>query len=47
LRQVHLIHAELDGELDRFGFGVAPGDMGENITTRGLGLLGFGPGSGC
>jgi MOSC domain-containing protein YiiM len=41
LRQVHLIHAELHEELNQLGFGVAPGDMGENITTRGLDLLGL------
>ena len=41
LRQVHLIHAELHDELNLLGFGVAPGDMGENITTRGLDLLGL------
>lgn len=41
LRQVHLIHAELHEELNRLGFRVAPGDMGENITTRGLDLLGL------
>ncbi|MEZ0172502.1 MOSC domain-containing protein [Microvirga sp. TS319] len=39
LRQVHLIHAELFDELARKGFSVAPGEMGENITTRGLDLL--------
>src|ERR1700752_2160229 len=39
LRQVHLIHAELHEELRMAGFTVKPGDMGENITTRGLGLL--------
>jgi MOSC domain-containing protein YiiM len=41
LRQVHLIHAELHDELNAAGFGVKPGDMGENITTRGLDLLGL------
>ena len=41
LRQVHLIHAELHDELNRLGFDVAPGDLGENITTRGLDLLGL------
>ncbi len=41
LRQVHLIHAELHDELNVAGFNVAPGDMGENITTRGLDLLGL------
>lgn len=39
LRQVHLIHAELLDELRVRGFGVKPGDMGENVTTRGLDLL--------
>jgi MOSC domain-containing protein YiiM len=39
LRQVHLIHAELLDELNAAGFNLKPGDMGENITTRGLGLL--------
>jgi MOSC domain-containing protein YiiM len=39
LRQVHLIHAELHAELRRAGFAVGPGQMGENITTRGLDLL--------
>lgn len=41
LRQVHLIHAELHEELRGKGFMVGPGDMGENITTRGLPLLGY------
>jgi MOSC domain-containing protein YiiM len=39
LRQVHLIHGELLDELRACGFPVKPGDMGENITTRGLDLL--------
>lgn len=39
LRQVHLIHAELHDELRGAGFTVGPGDMGENITTRGIALL--------
>jgi MOSC domain-containing protein YiiM len=39
LRQVHLIHAELFYELRDAGFTVAPGDLGENITTRGINLL--------
>lgn len=42
LRQVHLIHAELLEELDRKGFEVNPGDLGENITTRGVDLLRLG-----
>jgi MOSC domain-containing protein YiiM len=41
LRQVHLIHAELHVALSSAGFSMAPGVMGENITTRGLDLLGL------
>ena len=41
LRQVHLIHAELHDELRAAGFAVAPGEMGETITTRGVDLLGL------
>jgi MOSC domain-containing protein YiiM len=41
LRQVHLIHAELHAELRSAGFAVAAGQMGENITTRGIDLLGL------
>jgi MOSC domain-containing protein YiiM len=39
LRQVHLIHAELHDELRARGFAVRAGEMGENITTRGVDLL--------
>lgn len=39
LRQVHLIHAELFDELTAAGFSVAPGGLGENITTQGIALL--------
>lgn len=39
LRQVHLIHAELHDELRGKGFALLPGQMGENITTRGIDLL--------
>ncbi|KLK94077.1 molybdenum cofactor biosysynthesis protein [Microvirga vignae] len=39
LRQVHLIHTELFEELAAKGFSVAPGQLGENITTRGIDLL--------
>ena len=39
LRQVHLIHGELHDELRDTGFAVMPGQMGENITTRGVDLL--------
>ena len=41
LRQVHLIHAELHDELRVSGFDVAAGQMGENVTTRGVDLLGL------
>jgi MOSC domain-containing protein YiiM len=41
LRQVHLIHAELLDELGAAGFAILPGQMGENITTRGVDLLGL------
>jgi MOSC domain-containing protein YiiM len=39
LRQVHLIHAELHDELREKGFDVSAGQMGENVTTRGVDLL--------
>jgi len=39
LRQVHLIHAELFDEVRGKGYAVKPGEMGENITTRGVALL--------
>jgi len=39
LRQVHLIHAELHDELRAAGFELAAGQMGENVTTRGIHLL--------
>ena len=41
LRQVHLIHAELHDDLRAAGFDVGPGEMGENVTTRGVDLLGL------
>jgi len=41
LRQVHLIHAELHDELRTAGFVVSAGQMGENVTTRGIDLLGL------
>ncbi|MGW5352946.1 MOSC domain-containing protein [Streptomyces sp. NPDC004031] len=41
LRQVHLIHEELFTEVADAGFTVAPGQLGENITTSGLDLLGL------
>jgi len=45
LRQVHLLHAELFDELMAAGFAVWPGDLGENITTRGIDLLGLSTGT--
>jgi len=41
LRQVHLIHAELHDELRAMGLVVSAGQMGENVTTRGIELLGL------
>jgi MOSC domain-containing protein YiiM len=41
LRQVHLIHAELHDELRAAGFTVSAGELGENVTTRGVDLLGL------
>lgn len=39
LRQVHLLHAEMLDELNAQGFNLAPADVGENVTTRGVDLL--------
>ncbi|KRF13455.1 MOSC domain-containing protein [Paenibacillus sp. Soil787] len=41
LRQIHFIHSELFDELRSAGFHVEPGQLGENITTRGINLLGL------
>ncbi|WP_328937592.1 MOSC domain-containing protein [Streptomyces tauricus] len=41
LRQVHLIHEELFDEVRDAGFEVAAGELGENVTTRGIDLLGL------
>ncbi len=41
LRQVHLIHAELFDELEEMGFTLGIGDLGENITTEDIDLLGL------
>ena len=45
LRQVHLLHAELLDELRERGFAVEPGQLGENITTRGVDLLSISSGA--
>ncbi len=39
LRQVHLLHRELLEGLESQGFLIGPGDIGENILTRGIDLL--------
>jgi MOSC domain len=41
LRQVHLLHDELFEELAGAGFRVKAGELGENITTHGIDLLGL------
>lgn len=41
LRQVHLVAGELHDEAAAAGYSVGPGDMGENVTTRGVDLLGL------
>jgi len=41
LRQVHLMHRELFDEVGAKGFNVKPGDLGENITTEGIDILGL------
>ena len=41
LRQVHLLHAELFDELMSAGFPIWPGELGENVTTQGIDLLGL------
>jgi MOSC domain-containing protein YiiM len=41
LRQVHLLHAEVFDEVAAAGHHVSPGQMGENVTTHGIDLLGL------
>jgi MOSC domain-containing protein YiiM len=45
LRQVHLIHEELFTEVGEKGFTITPGALGENVTTRGVDLLGLSAGT--
>jgi MOSC domain-containing protein YiiM len=45
LRQVHLIQEELFAEVAEKGYDVPAGGLGENVTTRGLNLLGMPPGT--
>lgn len=39
LRQLHFMQSELHDELRAAGFAVSAGQMGENVTTRGVDLL--------
>ncbi len=39
LRQVHLLQSELLSELEKAGYEVGPGRLGENVLTEGLDLL--------
>jgi MOSC domain-containing protein YiiM len=41
LCQVHLIQDSLFAELRGLGFAIGPGDLGENIVTSGIDLLGL------
>lgn len=45
LRQVHLMQVELLDSLVTQGFRVHPGTVGENVTTRGVDLLGLATGT--
>ena len=45
MRQVHLLHGELHDELGARGFAITPGQMGENVTTRGIDLLALSTGA--
>jgi MOSC domain-containing protein YiiM len=41
LRQVHLIMSELLDEVNAAGHSVVPGQLGENVTTAGIDLIGL------
>jgi len=45
LRQVHLLHEELFSEVRDAGLHVLPGQLGENVTTRGLDMLSLSAGT--
>lgn len=45
LRQVHLIEQELLADLIGSGFDIHPGELGENITTRNIDLIGLAAGT--
>ncbi len=47
LRQVHLMAAEFLDEAAAAGLDVGPGDMGENLTVRGIDLLALPAARGC
>ena len=40
-RQLHLMASELFADLRSSGFTIAPGELGENVTTAGLSLTNF------
>jgi MOSC domain-containing protein YiiM len=45
LRQVHLLHNELLSELQAKGFAIGAGQIGENVLTEGVDLLGLSTGT--
>ena len=45
LRQVHLLHTEILSELHGKGFVIAAGEIGENVLTEGVDLLGLSQGT--
>jgi MOSC domain-containing protein YiiM len=45
LRQVHLLHTELLDELRAKGFAIGAGQIGENVLTEGVDLLGLSTGT--
>ena len=45
LRQVHLVESELLQDLNGQGFNIDPGQLGENVTTRGIRLVDLGAGA--
>lgn len=45
LRQVHLLHSELLSELQAKGFAIGAGQIGENVLTEGVDLLGLSTGT--
>ena len=45
LRQLHLLQEELFAELAAGGLNIDPGQLGENVTTRGINLLALSAGT--